>query len=62
MIGYPFYFAFVIYYLKPFKNFISKKLVVSTSLIAIAVLIPNLYMKIQNESDETQTAIIFALI
>ncbi|MGI0069759.1 MAG: hypothetical protein ACREAN_05830 [Nitrosopumilaceae archaeon] len=62
MLGYPFYFAFVIHYLKPFKNSISKKLVVSTSLIAIAVLIPNLYMTFQNESDETQTAIILGAI
>src|SRR5579872_3699640 len=33
IMGYPFYFLFLIYYLKPFKNSISKKLVISTSLI-----------------------------
>ncbi|MGI0026423.1 MAG: hypothetical protein ACREAD_01090 [Nitrosopumilaceae archaeon] len=62
MLGYPFYFAFVILYLKPFKNSISKKLIVSTSLIAIAVLIPNLYLTFQNDSDETQIAVILGAI
>jgi hypothetical protein len=62
MLGYPFYFAFLTLYLKPFKNSISKKLIFSTSLIAIAVLIPNLYMTFQNNSDETQTSIILGAI
>lgn len=61
--GYPFYFVFVLIYLKPFKNAISKKLIVFASLIAIAILISNLYMTFQNNSpDETQTAIIIGLI
>lgn len=61
--GYPFYFVFVLFHLKPFKNAISKRLIVSVSLIAIAVLISNLYMTYQNTSpDETQTAIIVGLI
>ena len=61
--GYPFYFVFVLIYLKPFKNAVSKKLILSSSLIAIAVLIPNLYMTFQNNSpDETQTAIIVGMI
>ena len=62
ILGYPFYFIFVILYLKPFKNSISKKLIVSTSLIATAVLIPNLYMTFQNNSNETQTTIILEAI
>ncbi|HWY36334.1 MAG TPA: hypothetical protein VNX68_16945 [Nitrosopumilaceae archaeon] len=62
IVGYPFYFVFLIFYLKPFKKLISKKLIISTLLIAIAVLIPNLYMTFQNNSDETQTAIILGAI
>lgn len=62
VLGYPFYFAFLMFYLKPFKNLISKKLIFSTSLIAIAILIPNLYMTFQNSSDETQTAIVIGAI
>ena len=62
LLGYPFYFVFVILYLKPFKNLISKKLVLFTSLIAIAILVPNLYMTFENNSDETQFAIILGAI
>jgi hypothetical protein len=60
--GYPCYFVFSILYLKPFTNSISKKMTVSTSLIAIVVLIPNLYMMYQNNSGETQIAIILGAI
>lgn len=62
ILGYPFYFLFLIYYLKPFKNLISKKLIISTVLIAIAILIPNLYMTFQNNSNEIQSAIIIGAI
>ena len=63
LVGYPFYFLFVFLYLKPFKNAISKKLIVSASLISIVVLIANLYMIVQSDStDETQTAVIVGLI
>lgn len=61
--GYPFYLIFVLNYLKPFKNAISKKLIIAASLIAIVVLISNIYMTLQNNSpDETQTGIIVGLI
>src|SRR5690348_912537 len=55
--GYPFLFLFSILYLKPFKKLISRKLIISTTLIAISVLIPNLYMTIDNNSDENKYAI-----
>src|SRR5438445_11783273 len=60
--GLQFYFVFAILYLKPFKNAISKKLIVSTSIFAMAVLIPNLYMTFENNSAETQFAIILGAI
>ena len=56
--GYPFLFLFSILYLKPFRKLISKKLVISTTLIAISVLIPNLYMTVSNNSDEDEYAIV----
>lgn len=63
MLGYPFYFVFAFLYLKPFKNAISKKLIVSALLIAAVVLAANLYMIFQSDSsDETQTAVIAGLI
>ena len=55
--GYPFLFLFTIYYLKPFKKLISRKMILSTSLIAVSVLIPSLYMTIDNHSDESKFAI-----
>jgi hypothetical protein len=54
IVGYPFLFLFSIYYLKPFKKLISKKMLVSASLISISVLIPNVYMTIDNNSNENK--------
>lgn len=56
--GYPFLFLFSIYYLKPFKKLISRKMILLTSLIAVSILIPNLYMTIDNNSNENKFAII----
>ena len=56
--GYPFLFLFSIYYIKPFKKLISKKMILSGSLIAISVLIPSLYMTMDNNSDESKFAIV----
>ncbi len=60
--GYPCYFVFSILYLNPFKNAISRKMTIAALLIAIVVLIPNLYMTFENNSGETQTAIILGAI
>lgn len=55
--GYPFLFLFSIYYLMPFKKLISRKIIICTSLIAISVMIPNLYMTIDNNSNESKFTI-----
>ena len=55
--GYPAYFIFTILYLKPFKNAITRKMVIASSLVAIAVLVPNLYMAFENNSDEDKFSI-----
>ena len=60
--GYPFLFLFSIYYLKPFKKLITRKLILSTSLIAVSVLIPSLYMTVDNNSDESKFAIALGAI
>jgi len=62
LLGYPFYFMFAFLYLRPFRNAISKKMMAITSLIAIAILIPNLYMTFDNNSDESEFAIILGAI
>ena len=55
--GYPAYFVFSILYIKPVMKAISKKMVFSACLISAAVLIPNLYMTFNNNSDEDQFSI-----
>jgi len=60
--GYPFYFIFSFLYLRPFKNIISKKMIVITSMIAVAFLIPNLYVTFENNSGESEFAIILGEI
>lgn len=59
--GYPFLFLFSILYLKPFKKLISRKIILSTSLIAVTVLIPSLYMTIESSSDESKFAIVLGI-
>ena len=60
--GYPFLFLFSIYYLKPFKKLISRKMILLASLIAVSVLIPSLYMTILNNSNENKFAIALVAI
>lgn len=55
--GYPAYFLFAILYLKPVKNAITKKMIIVSSLIAVAILVINLYMAFENNSGEDQLAI-----
>lgn len=62
LLGYPFLFLFSIQYLKPFKKSISKKMIISTSIIAILVLIPNLYMTLYNNSSENKFTIMLGAI
>lgn len=49
--GYPFLFLFSIYYLKPLKDAISKKTIAYSSLVAITLLIPSLYMAYDTDSE-----------
>src|SRR5690242_6139428 len=60
--GYPFYFIFSLLYIHPFKNAISKKMITTATIIAVAILIPNLYMTFYNSSDESEFAIILGAI
>jgi len=55
--GYPAYFIFAILYLKPIKKDVTKKMIIVSSLVVVAVLIPNLYMAFENNSDEDQVAV-----
>jgi len=44
LLGYPFYFGFLMFYLKPFRKAISKKMIATASVFSIALLIPALYV------------------
>lgn len=50
--GYPLLFAFSILYLLPLRKAISKKLVISSSLISITLLVPTLILTNQTNSSE----------
>lgn len=58
IVGYPAYFIFAILYIRPVKKAITKKILILSSLIAVAVLVPNLYMTFENNSDEDKLSII----
>ena len=58
MSGYPAYFIFSMLYMRPFKNGITKKMITVAILFGIAVLVPNLYMAFDNNTDEDQLSIV----
>lgn len=60
--GYPFLFLFSVHYLRPFKKLISRRMIIAASLIATSVLIPNLYMTINNNSGENKFTIMLGAI
>ena len=49
IIGYPLFLGFTIYYLKPRKRIISKKMVLAASLVSILFVIPTLYFTFNGE-------------
>jgi len=58
--GYPFLFAFSILYLLPVRNAISKKLVISSLLITVALLIPTFSLAYQTNSSENDFEVALA--
>ena len=58
IVGYPAYFIFAILYLKPFRSSITKQMIISSSLISIAILIPSMYWTLESNSGEDQISII----
>ncbi len=58
--GYPFLFAFSILYLLPVRKAISKKLVISSLLISLALLIPTFTLAYQTNSSENDFEVALA--
>jgi hypothetical protein len=61
ILGYPAYFIFAVLYLQPVKKAITKKMIIASSLVVVAVLVPNLYMAFENNSGEDQLAVSLGL-
>ncbi|MEW6042737.1 MAG: hypothetical protein AB1608_00535 [Thermoproteota archaeon] len=55
--SYFLYFGFMIFYLKPRKSMISKKLIIAGSIISIGFIIPSLYFLSQKQDQNTETTI-----
>ena len=60
IVGYPAYFIFAILYIRPVKKAITKKILIFSLLVAVAVLVPSLYMTFENNSDEDKLSIIIS--
>ena len=54
LVGYPLFFAFGVYYLKARKKIISKKMILSASMISLALVIPSLYISFDLEEEELE--------
>ena len=52
LIGYPLFFAFGIFYLKARKRIISKKMILATTVISLALVLPSLYITFDLEEEE----------
>lgn len=49
IMGYPLYFGFLVFYLKPFRQMISKKMVITASLMSLVLVIPSFYLSYNYE-------------
>lgn len=54
IIGYPLFFAFAVYYLKARKKVISKKMILSATIVSLALIIPSLYISFDLEEEELE--------
>jgi len=61
VLGYPFYFAFMIFYLIPFRTAISKKMIFGVSLASMVLLIPSMYMAFDDEFSLSDVENVLAL-
>ena len=62
ILGYPFYFAFLMFYLIPFRKAISKKMILSASLLSFALLLPSFYVSYDSEMELTDIENVIGLI
>ena len=62
IIGYPLFFGFAIFYLKPRKRIISKKMILASSLVSVLFIIPTLYLTFNGEQQlDDLTILLYAI-
>jgi len=49
LLGYPFYFGFLMFYLKPFRKAVSRKMILASLLLTLALLVPSLFVSYDSE-------------
>ncbi len=62
LIGYPMYFVFTIFYLRPFRKIISKKILAGTTIVSIAILVPSLTISLDFGMDLSDSELILAAL
>lgn len=58
--GYAFYLVFSVFYIKPVKKAISKKIILFATLVSITILIPTIYFAILSDSEISQFEFVIA--
>jgi len=61
LLGYPFLFMFLIFYIEPVQKAITKKMVIIATFLALLVLIPSLFIALHNDSDVSYSELILAI-
>jgi len=56
--GYPLFFAFLVFYLRPFRKQISKKLIVGVTLASVTLLIPSMMMIADSDTNSLNENIV----
>lgn len=63
ILGYPLFFAFTLFYLKPRKRIITKKIILSSILASLILIIPSIYISLNLEEEELElTGAFFAVL
>lgn len=60
--GYPLYLGFLIFYLKPVRKAINKKMIISSAVISAALLIPSVYITLYGITEMNEAEVILGLL
>jgi len=63
ILGYPLFFAFTVFYLRPRKRIITRKMILTASLVSLVFVLPTLYFTLDVEDDEVDelTMLLYAI-